>query len=214
MAFNLKRTKNMTLGCLLINGILLALILNNRHIKLSNALIQSRIKGHLASHNFNASLSSNSWLPKISFIVIQGNHDLTSSTSQFSWNSSGPWYTGFVFSKSLIHCDEDAGELMIPYVIMPGSSFRFSISYDEITNQSLQLPQIYLEEGETDHKQLYTIDIDSRFKEVKIPTNPPQSKTSEGFTTFKLEVETHRESLGLKLQWKYTQILNSIQFMG
>ena len=214
MAFNWKRTKNLTLGCLLVSTILLSLILNNRHIEVSDVHIKSKIKGHLASHKLKASLSSKSWLPKVSFLVIHGNHSLTNTISQIKLNSSGGWNTGFILSKSLIHHDEKTKELLIPYLITPGHSFNFSIYYEEITQQSLHLPQLYLEEGGTDHRQLYTIDIDNRFKDIFISSERLQLQSSGEFIRFQLERETQRQLNGPKLRWKYTQILNPIQFMG
>lgn len=214
MPFNWKRTKKLTIRCVLAYLILIILVINDHSIVLSNINTQSNITGHLASHQIHAILSSNSWLPKISFLIVKLSQKPSNQPLELSWFSSGDWQNGATLSPRWMYFEQKSGRLLIPYCILPGGTFKVNISFKEMANQSLNLPQLFLEKEPTKDPQTYNVKLDKRFREIKIEPVPTGISSTESFTIFEMQTDTKRNGTGPKIQWKYTQILNTIEFMG
>ena len=67
-----------------------------------------------------------------------------------------------------MHHDAKSRQILIPYLILPGKNFEIALSYEEIVHSKLQLPQLFLEEGQQEHLQNYRIKVDDRYKKVQI----------------------------------------------
>ena len=215
MPFNWKRTKKLTFALILINTTVLFLTFNSHGIILEDVQTKSHLKGFFAKHELRSVIKSSSWLPKISFMILQLDKKSGRKPTQIDWEFSSEKFSGLVLSKSWMQYKAESQQALIAYIILPGKSLNISVNFEEVAHTTLQLPQLYLEEGEQEHMQHYKIRMDSRYEKINISTKIHKHAVSTEGSTFKdFEVSVTTGQPSPKLSWKFKQILRTIQFMG
>lgn len=213
--FNWKRTKKLTFILVLANATLLLLMLNSRNIRLDNVHIQSQLKGHFAKHQLQSKLRSTAWLPKLSFLVLQLGTNENRKPTGIKWKTESSELSGFALNKYWMYHDAKSRQILIPYLILPGKNFEIALSYEEIVHSKLQLPQLFLEEGQQEHLQNYKIKVDDRYKKVQITpeiSEPQHNRTKKPLSHLEITVITGQPSP--KISWEYKQTLQTLEFMG
>tara|TARA_Y100000589_G_scaffold289197_1_gene291167 strand:+ start:856 stop:1524 length:669 start_codon:yes stop_codon:yes gene_type:complete len=214
MTFDLKRTKKLTLTFILINTTILFFVINSHGIVIDNVEIKSRLKGFYAKHELKSKLNSSAWLPKFSFIVLQLDTNSSRIPTQINWESSSQGLSGFTLGKSWMHYKPDVKQILIPYIILPGKRLNLVVNYEEVADSNLQLPQLSLEEGEQKHLQRYQVEIDTRYTNIKLVTKTRSQLIQNTPSSPKLKIEVTTGLPAPTLLWKYTQTLNTVEFMG
>ena len=215
MPLNWKRTKKLTFTFILINAVLLFLTVNNRGITLDNVNIESHLKGFFAKHELRSSIHSSAWLPKLSFLVVQLDTISNRRPNEIQWRSTSKGLSGLILNKYWMHYKTESKQILIPYVILPGKSFQVSLNYEEIAYSSLELPKLFLEEGQQKHLQNYRIKMDSRYDKINIsPSIHQNTSFPEKQLLKEFEISISTEQPTPKISWEYKETLKTIEFMG
>ncbi len=113
-----------------------------------------------------------------------------------------------------MHYKPDVKQILIPYIILPGKRLNLVVNYEEVADSNLQLPQLSLEEGEQKHLQRYQVEIDTRYTNIKLVTKTRSQLIQNTPSSPKLKIEVTTGLPAPTLLWKYTQTLNTVEFMG
>ena len=215
MPLDWKRTKKLTFAFILINTAFLFLTVNSRGVTLSNVHIESQLNGFFAKHELQSSIHSSAWLPKLSFLVLQLDTKLSRKPNGIQWKTSSSGFSGFTLGKHWMHYKIESKQVLIPYVILPGKSIKVSLNYEEIAYSSLELPKLFLEEGQQKHLQNYKIKMDNRYTKINISPGTHKNKPLHGKRFSKeLEISVTTKEPSPKISWEYKEILKTIEFMG
>ena len=152
---------------------------------------------------------------KAKFLVLQLGKNVNRKPTGIKWTTKSSELSGFPLDKYWMHHDAKSRQILIPYLILPGKNFEIALSYEEIVHSKLQLPQLFLEEGQQEHLQNYRIKVDDRYKKVQISpeiSEPHDTRIKKSLSHLEITVITGQPSP--KISWEYKQTLQTLEFMG